>query len=136
MITSRHVGREQHGGRVGELLIADTTKMRCKVMKTKNAKSAYSAETVSKYLADDNPFYNVSSEIETKYKYTVDNKRTDEIESYKLYFAQEGVNPFPVKFLKKPSLPPFLSEVELDNLEAIEIRSNVYFRAEGVRVIK
>ncbi|MFT8425150.1 MAG: hypothetical protein ABF682_02425 [Liquorilactobacillus sp.] len=73
--------------------------------------SVYSVETTAKYLAD-------------------------EIKGYKLYFSQEGVNPFAVKFEKMPSLPPFLSEVKLDNLEAIEIHSNVYFSAEGVRVVK
>ena len=50
-----------------------------------------------------------------------------------MYFVQEGVNPFAVKFEKKPKLPTFLSEVTLDKLEAIEIRSKVYFRAENVK---
>ncbi|MCO7175479.1 hypothetical protein ACFP7A_06325 [Sporolactobacillus kofuensis] len=105
-------------------------------MRTRNSQSSYSSETTTKYISEDKPIYCVSSEIETQYNY-IENKRTDEIKGHKLYFAQEGVNPFAVKFAKKmPSLPPFLSEVKLDNLEAIEIRSNVYFRAEGVRVVK
>lgn len=40
---------------------------------------------------------NVASEVETQYNW-VDNKRTDEVVGYKLYFVQEGVNPFAVKF--------------------------------------
>lgn len=121
---------------VGKLLIADTIKlMRYKTMKTRNSQSSYSQETTAKYIADDKPIYNVSSEVETQYNY-IEKKRTDEVKGFKLYFSQEGVNPFAVKFAKMPSLPPFLSEVKLDNLEAIEIRSNVYFRAEGVSVVK
>lgn len=132
-----HVGCKRYGGWIGELLIADTTNLtRYKVMKTKNKKSSYSLETAVKYIQDDKPIYNVSSEIETQLVWTDDGKRTDEVAGYKIYFSQEGVNPFAVKFAKMPSLPPFLSEVKLDNLEAIEIRSNVYFRAEGVRVVK
>ncbi|UNJ96127.1 hypothetical protein MN093_11035 [Bacillus mycoides] len=104
-------------------------------MKTKNSQSAYNEETAKQYISDDRPIINVSSEVETQYNW-IEGKRTDEVTGYKLYFTQEGVNPFAVKFVKNPSLPPFLSEVKLDNLQAIEIRSNVYFRSEGVRVVK
>lgn len=104
-------------------------------MKTKNSQNAYNEETARQYISNDKPIINVSSEVEIQYKW-IDGKRTDEITGYKLYFSQEGVNPFAVKFEKKPTLPPFLSEVKLDKLEAIEIRSNVYFRSEGVRVVK
>lgn len=104
-------------------------------MKTKNSQNAYNEETARRYISDDKPIINVSSEVETQYNW-IDGKRTDEVTGYKLYFTQEGVNPFPVKFVKKLTLPPFLSEVKLDKLEAIEIRSNVYFRSEGVRVVK
>jgi len=104
-------------------------------MKTKNSQNAYNEETAKQYISDDKPTINISSEVETQYNW-IDGKRTDEVTGYKLYFTHEGVNPFVVKFVKKPSLPPFLSEVKLDKLEAIEIRSNVYFRSEGVRVVK
>ncbi|EAD2625002.1 hypothetical protein G6R46_002845 [Listeria monocytogenes] len=104
-------------------------------MKTKNSQNAYNEETARQYISNDKPIINVSSEVEIQYKW-IDGKRTDEITGYKLYFSQEGVNPFAVKFEKKPPLPPFLSEVKLDKLEAIEIRSNVYFRSEEVRVVK
>ncbi|MDT2668629.1 hypothetical protein [Enterococcus dongliensis] len=104
-------------------------------MKTKNSKSSYSEATATLYINGKTPIFNVSSEIEKQYNW-IDNKRTDEVVGYKAYFVQEGVNPFAVKFEQEPTLPPFLSEVKLDNLEAIEIRSNVYFRATGVRVVK
>lgn len=104
-------------------------------MKTKNSQSAYSEGTARQYISEDKPIISVSSEVETQYNW-IDGKRTDEVTGYKLFFTQEGVNPFAVKFEKKPSLPPFLSEVKLDKLEAIEIRSNVYFRSEGIRVVK
>ncbi|MNW65729.1 hypothetical protein D3C74_441380 [compost metagenome] len=104
-------------------------------MKTKNSQNAYNEETARHYISDDKPIISVSSEVETQYNW-IDGKRTDEVTGYKLYFVQEGVNPFAVKFVKKPSLAPFLSEVKLDKFEAIEIRSNVYFRSEGVRLVK
>jgi len=104
-------------------------------MKTRNLQSSYRSEITAKYITDDKPIYSVSSEVETQYNY-IEKKRTDEVKGYKLYFSQEGVNPFAAKFEKKPPLPPFLSEVKFDNLESIEIRSNVYFRVEGIRVVK
>lgn len=104
-------------------------------MRTKSSQNAYNEETTRQYIFDDKPIINVSSEVEIQYNW-IKGKRTDEVKGYKLYFTQEGVNPFAVKFVKKTTLPPFLSEVKLDKLEAIEIRSNVYFRSEGVRLVK
>ncbi|MEK4697944.1 hypothetical protein MKX31_28850 [Bacillus sp. FSL M8-0063] len=104
-------------------------------MKIRNSANSYNEAIAQQYLSNEKPIINVSSEIEVQYNW-IDGKRMDEITGYKLYFSQDGVNPFAVKFVKKPILPPFLSEVKLDKLEAIEIRSNVYFRSEGVRVVK
>ncbi|URJ47068.1 hypothetical protein MF628_001665 [Paenibacillus polymyxa] len=104
-------------------------------MKIKNSQNSYNEAIAKQYISDDKPIINVSSEVETQYNW-IDGKRTDEVTGYKLYFVQEGVNPFAVKFVTKPSLTPFLSEVKLDKLEAIEIRSNVYFRSEGMRLVK
>ncbi|WP_284642057.1 hypothetical protein [Paenibacillus silviterrae] len=103
-------------------------------MKTKNSQNAYNEDTARHYISDNKPIINVSSALETQYNW-IDGKRTDEVTGYKLFFSQEGVNPFAVKFEKKPILPPFLAEVTLAKLEAIEIRSNVYFRSEGIRVV-
>lgn len=104
-------------------------------MRTKNSQNSYNTAIAQQYIQDTKPIIVVSSEVEIQYNW-IDGKRTDEVTGYKLYFVQEGVNPFAVKFVTKPSLPPFLSEVKLDKLEAIEIRSNVYFRSEGVQVVK
>lgn len=100
-------------------------------MHRKNLANGYEERIADKYLSDKKPFINVSSEIEIQYKW-IERKRTEEVTGYKLFFAQEGVNPFAVKFERKPELPKFLSEVTLEKLEAIEIRSKVYFRAESV----
>jgi|GEM_PF-206842 len=104
-------------------------------MKIKKSQNSYNENTAKRYISDDKPIISVSSEVETQYNW-VDGKRTDEVTGYKLFFIQDGVPPFLVKFEKKPSLPPFLSEIQLDKLEAIEIRSNVFFRAEGIKIIK
>lgn len=103
-------------------------------MKVKNVQGEYDNNTAKKYVAEDKPIYNISSEIETVYKWE-EGKPTKEVESFKLYFAQEGTEPFKVKFDKRPKLPEFLAEVKFEKLEAIEIRSKVYFRAESVQVI-
>lgn len=104
-------------------------------MKIRNSQNTYNENTAKQYISVDKPIINVSSEVETQYNW-IDGKRTDEVTGFKLYFVQEGVPPFAVKFEKQPSLPLFLSEIKLDKLEAIEIRSNVYFRSEGVRGVK
>lgn len=104
-------------------------------MKKKKFFNSYNEYTAKQYIDNDTPIINVSSELEIQYNW-VDKKRTDEIIGYKLYFSQSGLNPFSVKFSEKPFLPPFLAQVKLDNLEAIEVNSNIYFRAAGIEVIK
>ncbi len=126
-------------------------------MHRKNVENCYEERIAEKYVTKKKPFINVSSEIEIQHNWVegkptkevvgyiinvsseieiqhnwVEGKPTKEVVGYKLFFAQEGVNPFAVKFAEKPELPKFLSEVTLEKLEAIEIRSKVYFRAESV----
>lgn len=105
------------------------------MMKVKNSLNTYSEEITDRYLDSKKSIINVSSEIEVQYNW-VDGRRTNEIAGYKLYFVQEGVIPFAVKFKDTPTLPPFLAEVKFEALEAIEIQSHVYFRAEAVKVEK
>lgn len=100
-----------------------------------NSQNAYSNEKAAEFVVTGVPVQCTTSAIETQYKY-VDNQRTDEITGYKLWFIQKGLNPFTVKFDKKPDLPEFLALVEFDNLTAIEIRSNVYFKADGLKAVK
>ncbi|KIU20779.1 hypothetical protein [Weissella cibaria] len=55
-------------------------------MKIKNSINAYSGVTAEKYIFSLKPIMNVASEVETQYNW-VDNKRTDEVVGYKLYFV-------------------------------------------------
>ncbi len=100
-----------------------------------NAQNAYSEEKANEFVVTGVPIQCTTSAIEMQYKY-VDKQRTDEITGYKLWFIQKGLNPFTVKFDKKPELPEFLALVEFEHLTAIEIRSNVYFKADGLKVVK
>ncbi|WP_088838703.1 hypothetical protein [Listeria sp. ILCC792] len=95
----------------------------------------YSEATARKFIVADVPTQCTTSFIETQYEY-VDKQRTENIKGYKLWFVQKGLNSFSVKFEKEAILPPFLSLVEFDNLQGIEIRNNVYFKADGFKVIK
>ncbi|AYJ44396.1 MULTISPECIES: hypothetical protein [Enterococcus] len=105
-------------------------------MKTSFTQSnQYSEATARKFIVTDVPTQCATSFIETQHEY-VDKQRTDNIKGYKLWFVQKGLNPFSVKFEKEPTLPSFLSMVEFDNLQGIEIRNNVYFKADGFKVIK
>lgn len=105
-------------------------------MKTSFTKNNhYSEETAQKYIKSDLPMRCVSSFIETQYEY-VENKRTEKIIGYKLWFAQEGLNPFSVKFTKEPTLPAYFSLIEFEELQGIEIRNNVYFKASTMKEIK
>lgn len=95
----------------------------------------YSETTARKFIQETVPTHCVTSFIEPQYEY-VEKQRTNTIKGYKLWFVQEGLNPFSVKFEKEPTLPPFLSTIEFDNLQGIEIRNNVYFKADGFKVLK
>ena len=78
----------------------------------------------------------VGLELETQYEYE-DGKRTDTITGYQVWVATASHNPFRIKFLPedKPNLTYFElgDEVVFDNLEAIQIKNNVYFRAKGIK---
>ena len=105
-------------------------------MKTTFSKTnQYSEAVAHKFINSNVPTKCATTFIETQYEY-VDKQRTENIKGYKLWFIQEGLNPFTVKFTKKPELPPFLSIVDFENLQGIEIRSNVYFKADGLKVVK
>lgn len=105
-------------------------------MKTSfNQSNQYSEQTARKFVPTNIPVKCVTAHIETQFEY-VDKQRTENIKGYKLWFVQEGNNPFTVKFDKKTELPPFLAIVEFENLQGIEIRSNVYFKADSLKVVK
>ncbi|MCR1904161.1 hypothetical protein NSA11_09605 [Lactobacillus taiwanensis] len=98
-------------------------------------RSGYSQATAGKFIDKDKPVYLISTSLDPKYKW-VDGHPTSEVDGYKAWFSQEGLPPFTVKFEKKFELPEYMSLVYFDNLEGCEIRSNVYFRAQGLRKVK
>ena len=76
--------------------------------------------------------YLVGLTLETQYEYA-DNKRTDNITGYQVWVATDNHNPFKVKFAVEDQ--PNLSTLNIgdvvtfEGLEAVQIKSNVYFRA-------
>ena len=95
-------------------------------IKTKHKKSGYSATTAMEYVNPTKPIHSLSIELEPQQLF----------EAYKATFIQEGLEPFQVKFEDKVKLPEFLSLVEFDNLQAVEVRYNVYFKADGIKEVK
>ncbi|WP_307976745.1 hypothetical protein [uncultured Streptococcus sp.] len=94
----------------------------------------YSTATATEALGDDN-LYLVGKIVETQYEY-IDNKPTKNVTGYQVWVATDNQNPFKVKFLEdKPDLSGLAigDVVVFDQLEAIQIKSNVYFRATGIQ---
>lgn len=104
-------------------------------IKAKHKQSGYSTKTASEYIKPDKPIHSLSTELEAQQLFE-DGKPTGEIIAYKATFVQEGLEPFQVKFEDKVNLPEFLSLVQFDNLQAVEVRYNVYFKADGFKEVK
>lgn len=104
-------------------------------MKIINRSSQYLESTANQYVSIDKPVYSLSPSVEVKYRWE-DNRPTQEVSGYQLTFIQEGLPPFNVKFDTEPSVPKFLGKVVFDQLSALEVRANVYFRAGGVKEAK
>lgn len=104
-------------------------------IKTKHKKGGYSATTATEYVNPKKPIHSLSIELEPQQLFE-DGKPTGEIIAYKATFIQEGLEPFQVKFKDKVKLPEFLSLVEFENFEAIEVHYNVYFRATSITEVK
>lgn len=100
----------------------------------RNRNNGYSTTLAKEYISSDASLTSLSTKPEAQYKW-VNGKRTDSIGAYQAWFSQEGLGAFKVKFKKEPQLPPYLSTVQLDNLEACEVGNNVYFRAIGIREV-
>ncbi|WP_434716767.1 hypothetical protein [Lacticaseibacillus paracasei] len=99
-------------------------------------KAGYSKSVADDYIRQDLPVVFVTSLEETMYKYE-DNHRTDQVTGHRYWFVQEGINPFQVKFPEKLSEGLNLfDELTFEELEGIEIRGNIYFRAQGVKPFK
>ena len=104
-------------------------------MKTRNRKSGYSTITANEYIDNKQGIYCLSTELEPQQLFE-DGKPTGEIIAYKATFIQEGLEPFQVKFEDKIKLPDFMSLIQFDNLQAVEVRYNVYFKADGIKEVK
>ena len=104
-------------------------------IKTKHKKGGYSATTATEYVNPTKPIHSLSIELEPQQLFE-DAKPTGEIIAYKATFVQEGLEPFQVKFEDKVKLPDFMNLVQFDNLQAVEVRYNVYFKADGLKEVK
>lgn len=104
-------------------------------MKTRNRKGVYSTITANEYIDNKQGIYCLSTELEPQQLFE-DGKPTGEIVAYKATFIQKGLEPFQVKFEDKIKLPDFMSLIQFDNLQAVEVRYNVYFKADGIKEVK
>lgn len=100
----------------------------------KKTERGYSVQTAQKYIDITKPIYSLSNSLQAQQAF-VDGKPTGEIVSYKAWFTQENLPPFEIKFLEKFDLPPYLSKVSVEDLEACEVKFNVYFRGVNLKVI-
>lgn len=104
-------------------------------MKAIRRNGGYSADTANNYIDNNQPIYSLSTELELQHKWQ-DNRPTDVVIGYKAWFSQEGQEPFEVKFDNQIKLPRYLAKVNFDNLEACEVRSKVYFKADSLKEVK
>ena len=104
-------------------------------MRTKNRKSGYSATTAKQYIDEKQPIHCLSTEFEPQMKFE-DGQPTGEVNAYKAWFSQKGLPPFQVKFENEIELPPYLSVISFENLEACEVGYNVYFRGHSIKEVK
>ncbi len=87
------------------------------------------------YIPSDVSTYSLSINLDTQVKW-VNGKPTDEVTGYQCWFIAEGTEPFKVKFPNKVSLPSMFTKIKFQNLEACEVGNNVYFKANGLEVMK
>ncbi|MFP7773536.1 hypothetical protein ACLHIM_00035 [Ligilactobacillus sp. LYQ112] len=108
--------------------------------KLQNFKGGYSTELVNVIFKAGKPFVSATIDPEPIYHYNADERRrTDELEAYRVYVAQPGVqNPVPVKIMTTTDKPkvPFGQTVVLDTLEACEVQGHYYLRAAAIEAVK
>lgn len=101
-------------------------------MRITNKKSGYSLEVARQYVDANGEFLVISPEVMEIFKYdSINKKYTDEVDSYKIRVVQAGTVDFSVKFNKKVDVEQF-KKIKFKNLEAIELKNNVYFRADDI----
>lgn len=105
-------------------------------MKIKNnfKQNSYTKELAEKYIESNSSFMMLSSEAEEMYTFE-NNKRVPT--GWKIWVLQAGVNPFSVKLPAQVTVSAKqLDQIRLVDLEAIEVRNNIYFRASSIEKIK
>lgn len=98
-------------------------------------KGGYSAELANNILDRSKATHSLSETLEPQMKFE-NGKRTDEVIAYKGWFSQSGLPPFEVKFTDQVKLPPYLSIITFDHLQACEVNYNIYFKADGFKEVK
>lgn len=103
----------------------------------KRFNKGYSVETAEEYIDVNEEVVCVSKgDLINKYDNEKE-KYTDEISHQTYWFSQEGLTePFKVKFEDINLKISQFSNVKLIGLTACEIQKKVYFKAEGIEVIK
>ena len=97
------------------------------------AKTGYSSQLFQEIFGNEKTAIVLSPEPIIRMKY-VDNKPTDEIDSYRYWFVIKGEQPFEVKFSAQQTIEQF-DEIEFQVAEACNVRGNIYFRANSVTVL-
>ncbi|MGN8811189.1 hypothetical protein [Lactobacillus amylovorus] len=97
--------------------------------------SGYSEALAKMYIPSDVSTYSLSINLDTQVKWA-NGRPTDEVTGYQCWFIAEGTEPFKVKFPNKVSLPSMFTKIKFQNLEACEVGNNVYFKANGLEVMK
>lgn len=105
------------------------------IMKISKKTNPYLESTADRYVSKDKPVYSLSTSVDIQYVWE-NNRPTSEIKDYRLWFAQEGLPPFAVKFYTEPVAPKFLAKVNFEKLAGLEMKSNVFFQADVVKEIK
>lgn len=98
--------------------------------------NGYSVEIAKQVLDGGKPIRFVGPAFVAKYVWK-DGKPTSTVKGYATWFIQEGLPPFTVRFPEKVTLPnKYLQIVDFDNLQACEVRDNVYFKADSLKEVK
>lgn len=103
----------------------------------KSVGGGYSVK-LAKDLVGDATLVVVGDGLVPRYAWSDDESRyTSDVTSNVLSVSAEGCQPFEVKLPADVTFDgPFLSHVTFDGLEACQVRGNVYFRAQAVKVVK
>lgn len=97
--------------------------------------SGYSANLAKEYIPTEAIIYSLSTGLSQQVKW-VEGKPTDEVTGFQAWFITEGSEPFKVKFTNKIDLPKYLTKISFEDLQACEVGSNIYFKANNIKEIK